>query len=95
METHPIPVERGAWRMVSEPASYHIRVKGQIGPEWSEWFDGMTITADEHNETLFSGRVLDQAALYGILNKIQALGLPLLSVLRETPSSSELRTPLT
>jgi hypothetical protein len=81
--------------MVNNPASYHIRVKGQIGPEWSEWFDGMTITSDEPSETLLSGRVLDQAALYGILNKIQALGLPLLSVLRETPPSSELRTPPT
>jgi len=79
--------------MMSDPTSYHIRVKGQLGPEWSEWFDSMTITSDEHNETLLSGPVLDQAALYGILNKIQALGLPLLSVLHETPLSSELRKP--
>lgn len=78
--------------MVTDPASYHIRVKGQIGSEWSEWFDGMIITSDGPNETLLSGRVLDQAALYGILNKIQALGLPLLSVMREAPPSSELRT---
>jgi hypothetical protein len=77
--------------MVTDPASYHIRVKGQIGPEWSEWFDGMTITSDETNETILFGQVVDQAALYGILNKIQALGLTLLSVLREAPLSSELR----
>lgn len=69
--------------MVTDPANYHIRVKGQFGPEWSEWFDGMTITSDETNETTLSGQVLDQAALYGILNKIQALGLSLISVLRE------------
>jgi hypothetical protein len=81
--------------MVTEPASYRIRVKGQLGPEWSEWFGGMSITCDETNETTLSGQVLDQAALYGILNKIQALGLPLLSVLRETPPSSELLTPPT
>jgi hypothetical protein len=74
--------------MVTDPASYRIRVKGQVGPEWSEWFDGMTITYDEHNETILSGQLLDQAALYGILNKIQALGLPLLSVLCEAPGSS-------
>jgi hypothetical protein len=77
---------------VTDPASYHIRVKGQVGPEWSEWFDGMTITYDETNETILFGQVVDQAALYGILNKIQALGLTLLSVLREAPPSSELRT---
>lgn len=74
---------------VNDPASYRIRIKGLIGPEWSDWFDGMTITYDEHNETILSGQLLDQAALYGILNKIQALGLPLLSVLHEAAPSSE------
>jgi hypothetical protein len=95
METVPVPVEGGSKRMGTDPVSYRIRVKGQLGPEWSEWFDGMTITCDEHNETTLSGQVLDQAALYGILNKVQALGLTLLSVLRETLPSSELLTPPT
>jgi hypothetical protein len=74
--------------MGTDPASYRIRVKGQLGPEWSEWFGGMSITCDDPNETILSGQVLDQAALYGILNKIQALGLPLLSVLREASGCS-------
>jgi hypothetical protein len=74
--------------MLTDPASYCIRVKGQVGPEWSEWFGGMTITCDETNESTLYGQVVDQAALYGILNKIQALGLTLLSVLREAPSCS-------
>lgn len=74
--------------MLTDPASYCIRVKGQVGPEWPEWFDGMTITYDETNGTILSGQVVDQAALYGILNKIRDLGLPLLSVLREEPGCS-------
>ncbi len=74
--------------MVTDPARYYIRVKGQVGPEWSEWFDDMTITCNEHNETILSGQLLDQAALYGILNKIGALGLILLSVLCEESGSS-------
>ena len=81
--------------MMTGPASYRIRVKGQLGPEWSEWFGGMSITCDGTHETTLSGQVVDQAALYGILNQIQALGLTLLSVLRETPPSSELLTPPT
>ncbi len=81
--------------MGTDPASYRIRVKGQLGPEWSEWFGGMSITCDDPNETTLTGQVLDQAALYGILNQIQALGLPLLSVLRETPPSSQLGMPPT
>ncbi len=48
----------------------------------------LTIAYDETNETTLCGQVVDQAALYGILNKIQALGLTLLSVLREAPSCS-------
>ncbi len=48
----------------------------------------MTITYDETSGTILSGQVLDQAALYGILNKIRDLGLPLLSVLREEPGCS-------
>lgn len=81
--------------MVTDPARYCIRVRGQMGPEWSEWFGGMIITSDETNETILVGQVVDQAALYGILNKIQALGLTLLSVLRETSPSSELLMPPT
>jgi hypothetical protein len=75
--------------MGTELARYCIRVKGQVGSEWSEWFGGMSITSDEPNETLLSGQVIDQAALYGILNRIQALGLTVLSVLRETSPTSE------
>jgi hypothetical protein len=95
METVPVPVEGGSKRIGTDPASYRIRVKGQLGPEWSEWFGGMSISCDGPNETTLTGQVLDQAALYGILNQIQALGLTLLSVLRETPPSSELLTPPT
>src|SRR5262245_58525482 len=80
--------------MLTDLARYCLRVQGQLGPEWSEWFDGMTITHDEANATTLSGQVRDQAALYGILNKIQALGLPLLAVNRmaagtETGESQE------
>jgi hypothetical protein len=61
---------------------YHIRVKGHLSPQWTDWFDGFTITNNEEGEALLSGIILDQAALYGLLNKISNLGLPLLSVNR-------------
>ena len=57
-----------------------IRVKGQIGEQWSDWFEGMTITPEEPNETVFAGRVVDQSALYGLLTKTRDLGLALVSV---------------
>lgn len=57
-----------------------IRVKGQIDEHWSEWFEDLTITHTDQDETLFTGLVADQAALHGLLAKVRDLGLPLLSV---------------
>ena len=57
-----------------------IRVKGQIDERWSEWLDGLTITHTEEDETVLTGSILDQAALYGLISKLRDLGLPLLAV---------------
>ena len=67
---------------LSEPLIYQIRLKGQLGSEWAEWFGGLTITLADNGETLLTGPVIDQAALYGVLKKIRDLGLPLISVNR-------------
>lgn len=63
-----------------ESAVYQIRIKGQLGAQWGAWFDGMTITQTANGETLITGLVADQAALYGLLRKVRDLGLPLLAV---------------
>ena len=57
-----------------------IRVKGQLDEQWSDWFEGLAITHTAENDTLLVGPVADQAALYGLLAKLEALGVPLLSV---------------
>jgi len=61
---------------------YHIRVQGHLSPQWSDWFEGFTITNSVDGEAVLSGIILDQAALFGLLSKISNLGLPLLSVNR-------------
>jgi hypothetical protein len=61
---------------------YEIRIKGRLGPEWSTWFNGLTVTNQPGGETILSGAVADQAALHGLLIKVRDLGLPLLSVRR-------------
>ena len=43
-----------------------IRVKGRIDEHWSDWFEGLMITHTDEDETILSGTVVDQAALYGI-----------------------------
>ena len=67
---------------LSEPLIYQIRLEGQLGREWAEWFGGLTIILADNGETLLTGPVIDQAALYGVLKRIRDLGLPLISVNR-------------
>jgi hypothetical protein len=62
------------------PAVYRIRVKGHLTPEWSEWFNDMTITLEPDGDTILSGPVVDQPALHGLLIKVRDLGLTLVSV---------------
>ncbi len=62
------------------PAIYQIRVHGHLGCEWTDWFDGLTITLEEDGDTLLTGAVVDQAALHGLLRKVRDLGIPLVSV---------------
>ncbi len=61
-------------------------IRGCLDSSWSEWFDGLLLTADcERNETSISGEVPDQAALHGLLIKVRNLGLPLIAISREEP----------
>jgi hypothetical protein len=57
-----------------------IRVKGQIDQHWSDWFDDLTVTHTDQNETVLTGPIVDQAALHGLLAKLRDLGLPIVSV---------------
>ena len=66
------------------PATYRIEVQGRIGAEWSDWFDGFVIIPRADGQTLLTGSVVDQAALYGVLLKLHNLGLILLLVKRTT-----------
>jgi hypothetical protein len=63
-----------------QPLVYQIRLKGHLGQQWMDWFDGLTITLEEDGNTLLTGPVVDQAALYGLLKKVRDLGLQLVSV---------------
>jgi hypothetical protein len=64
-----------------QPMVYQIRIKGHLGREWTDWFGGLTITALDNGDTLLTGPVVDQAALYGLLRKVRDVGMPLISVI--------------
>ena len=63
-----------------EPIIYRIRIRGQLDPQWTNWFSGMTITLKPNGDTLLTGPVVDQSALFGLLKKVRDLGMPLLSL---------------
>ena len=69
-------------REFEKRAVYQIRVKGDLGQKWSDWFDGFAITPQADDETELTGPIADQADLHGLLAKIRDLGLPLLAVKR-------------
>ena len=68
---------------------YTIRIQGRLERRWSAWFDGMTLTPDVDGTTVLRGRVSDQAALHGLIQKVRDLGLTLLEVTHEDPDSCE------
>lgn len=80
-----MPNERSPKIDPGQPMVYQIRIKGHLSPQWTGWFEGLTITLEEDGDTLLTGTVIDQAALYGWLKKVRDLGMPLLSVNRVSP----------
>ena len=65
-------------------ANYEILVQGQLDACWSEWLEGMSITPLDSGDTLLSGSLADQSALYGLLNRLRDMNLRLLWV-RQVP----------
>lgn len=63
------------------PARYQIEVAGQLGRQWSDWFEGTTLSG-RRGQTVFLSNELDQQGLHGLLVRIRDLGLPLLSLRR-------------
>ena len=73
----------------SQPVVYQIRIKGQLNSQWTDWFEGLTITLEDNGDTLLTGPVIDQAALHGLLKKVRDLGMPLVSVSPVEPGQAD------
>lgn len=63
-----------------QPTIYKIRLKGHLDCQWTDWFEGLTISLEEDGNTLLTGPVVDQAALHGLLKRVRDLGMSLVSV---------------
>lgn len=75
-----IPSNHEPKQPVDPSPVYQLRIRGSLTWRWEDWFNGLTISLADNGDTLLTGPVIDQAALYGLLKKIRDLGVPLISV---------------
>ncbi len=70
--------------MLGTPAIYRIAIQGWLDWRWADSFGGMVINndvaADGTPRSVLCGCLVDQAALFGVLNGLYGLGFALLSV---------------
>lgn len=69
---------------LDRPVTYRIQVPAHLDESWSDWVEGMTIAIHSEEDgsplTTLTG-TFDQAALHGLLRRLYALGLPLISAI--------------
>jgi hypothetical protein len=80
------------------PGRVEILVRGHLEARWSDWLDGLTLTRRPDGTTLIEGPVVDQAALFGVLDRLRDMALPLISVVHRDrttghPNAPEHSTP--
>lgn len=74
---------------VEPPTRYELRIRGNLPPQWSEWFEGFDLITLNDGGTLLIGPCADQPALHGVLMKIRDLNLVLLEVRLIEPGGDE------
>ncbi len=71
---------------------YEIKAKGHLDQQWCSWFEGLKMSTEFAEDgtpiTVFSGSIVDQAALHGVLGKIRDINMPLISVNQTSPDSA-------
>ena len=65
---------------VFKSTCYHVKIRGHLGPQWSEWFGNVDMELDKEGNTLLSGPFVDQAAVHALLRKVRDAGMILHSV---------------
>ena len=81
--------KHGPKKQPDQPTVYEIRIEGQLGPDWAGWLDGLNLSWDDNGDTLLTGPIADQAALFGLLKKVRDLGASLVSVIPAEPGRTD------
>lgn len=67
-----------------EPAVFRICIQGELNESWFEYFcaQSVSVEVDEAGNavTVIISEPMDQGALVGLVNHLNALGIPLISV---------------
>jgi hypothetical protein len=71
---------RGSTDHRHEATRYEIRLKGRLDSSWAGWLGGMSLTHTSDGTTVVAGRVADQAALHGLLQRLRDIGVTLISI---------------
>lgn len=74
----------------SQGEHYQIRIGQHLDAGCSAWLAGMTITNLEGGEAMLSGKLIDQAALYGVLQSLRDMNISLLDVRRSNTFDTDL-----
>jgi hypothetical protein len=72
-------MKSGGKQMMRKGTSYRIVVRSELNGRYAVAFEGMEMEA-KGGYTVLTGKIIDQPHLYGILDRINGLGLELLSV---------------
>lgn len=65
-----------------------IYVKGYVPADWSDWFGGLKITNLSDGDAVLAGELVDQTALFGVLNHIHSMNLSLLTLTTSTEQAT-------
>jgi hypothetical protein len=65
---------------MTSPTAYDIRVEGHLDDHWSDRLGGLALTRNADGTTTLTGRLADQAQLYGVLSGLRDIGATLLSL---------------
>jgi hypothetical protein len=72
-------MKSGGKRKMRKGTTYRIVVRRELSGRYAVAFEGMEMET-KNGVTVLTGRIIDQPHLYGILERINGLGLELLSV---------------
>ena len=57
-----------------------IRIEGHLDADWANWLDGFAFNFTDQGETVLTGVVADQSALYGLMAKLRDLGARIIAI---------------